>query len=177
MRAIADAARIRRFIEALGRRARSPGIVYLTGGATAVLHGFRPTTIDVDIKMDPEPAGAFEAIASLKDELDINVELASPDQFVPAVPGWQERSLFIAQHGPVKFLHYDPITQALSKIERGDARDLADVRALIAAGLVDEKKLVDRFGEIVPQLPRYPAIDVDAFESKVRAFVGGGEKK
>jgi hypothetical protein len=44
-----------------------------------VLVGWRGTTIDVDLKMSPEPEGAFEAIAALKDELDINVELAAPD--------------------------------------------------------------------------------------------------
>jgi hypothetical protein len=30
------------------------------------------------MRMDPEPAGVFEALAALKDELDINIELASP---------------------------------------------------------------------------------------------------
>lgn len=34
------------------------------------------TTIDVDLKPDPEPAGLFEAIAALKEELDTDVELA-----------------------------------------------------------------------------------------------------
>ena len=44
----------------------------------------------------------------LKDELDINVELASPDHFIPAVPGWRDRSLLIGQEGRIRFFHYDP---------------------------------------------------------------------
>ena len=76
-------------MEAFGREATGPGRVYLTGGSTAVLEGWREATVDVDLKLDPEPAGAFEAIAHLKDTLDINVELAAPDQFVPPLPGWQ----------------------------------------------------------------------------------------
>ena len=52
---------------------------------------------------DPEPPGLFEALAVLKDQLDINVELAYPDQSIQAIPGWRERSLFIARHGPVEF--------------------------------------------------------------------------
>lgn len=83
MRGIVDRATLERFLAELGRRARGPGRVYLTGGATALLYGWRPATVDVDLKLDPEPAGAFEAIAGLKEELDLNVELASPDQFLP----------------------------------------------------------------------------------------------
>lgn len=72
---------------ALGKQVRGKGRIYFTGGATAVLYGWRPMTIDIDIKPEPEPAGLFEAIAELKEELEINVELASPDQFIPVIPG------------------------------------------------------------------------------------------
>jgi hypothetical protein len=74
-------------MEALGQRVKGPGTIYLTGGATALLFGWRAKTIDVDIKADPEPRGLFEAIAELKESLDANVELASPDLFIPEVPG------------------------------------------------------------------------------------------
>jgi hypothetical protein len=83
MRGTVDLAKLERLLAELGRRARGPGRIYLTGEATALLHGWRGSTVDIDLKLDPEPAGAFEAIAELKDELDVNVELASPDQFVP----------------------------------------------------------------------------------------------
>src|SRR5690348_5760750 len=112
MRAEADKIKIQKFMAAIGERVLGESSIYLTGGATAVLHDWRAMTIDVDIKPDPEPRGLFEAIAAVKNELDINVELASPDQFIPAIPGWRERSLFIAQHGPVSFFHYDPCGQA-----------------------------------------------------------------
>src|SRR5947208_2214352 len=98
MRGETDRAKLLRFMAALGERVRGEGTIYVTGGATALLYNWRATTIDVDIKPDPEPPGLFEAIATLKEELDINVELASPDQFIPAIPGWRERSLFIAHH-------------------------------------------------------------------------------
>jgi hypothetical protein len=119
MRAETDAAKLKAFMAELGNRVRGPGRIYLAGGATALLHGWRSTTIDVDLKPDPEPPGLFEALAVLKDELDINVELASPDQFIPAVPGWRERSLFIARHGQIEFFHYDPYGQALSNCNAG----------------------------------------------------------
>ncbi len=105
MRSERDNRRIESFIAALGKRVQSAGAVYLTGGATAVLHGWRSSTIDINLKAAPEPPGFFEAIALLKDELDVNVELASPDDFIPEIPGWRERSLFIARHGSVDFFH------------------------------------------------------------------------
>lgn len=49
-------------MSALGRSVKSPGRVYLTGGATALLHGWRPVTVEVVLKADPEPAGFFEAM-------------------------------------------------------------------------------------------------------------------
>ena len=57
----------------LAAAARGPGKVYLTGGATALLLDFREQTIDIDLKLDPEPAGVFEAIARLKDRLELNI--------------------------------------------------------------------------------------------------------
>ena len=73
MRAETDAAKLMAFMAELGNRVRGPGRIYFAGGATALLHGWRSTTIDVDLKADPEPPGLFEALAVLKDELDINV--------------------------------------------------------------------------------------------------------
>lgn len=61
MRAETDLAKLQAFMAALGKHARGPGRIYLTGGATAVLHGWRPMTIDVDLKPDPEPAGLFDS--------------------------------------------------------------------------------------------------------------------
>src|SRR5437879_9951512 len=109
----------------IGRRATSPGTIYLTGGSTALLLGIREQTIDVDIKLDPEPGGVFEAIASLKEALQLNVELASPDDFLPPLPGWRERSRHITTAGEVEFKHYDLYSQALAKIERGHDQDIA----------------------------------------------------
>jgi hypothetical protein len=170
MRAETDRAKLETFMAALGNRARGEGIVYLTGGATAVLYGWRTMTIDIDIKPDPEPPGLFEALAVLKNELDINVELASPDQFVPPIPGWRERSLFIARHGFIRFFHYDPFGQALSKLQRRHDRDIRDVRSSLRDGLITKAGLREMFALIEPQLIRYPAIDPPSFRAAVMKF-------
>src|SRR5690606_8007437 len=62
MRQPLDPDRLRRVLEALGRACRGPGTLYLTGGVTALLEGWRAATIDVEVKLDPEPEGMFAAI-------------------------------------------------------------------------------------------------------------------
>ena len=172
MRAVSDAAKIERLMQGIGRLAGGSGRVYLVGGASAVTVGWRSSTVDADLKLDPEPEGVFEAIAKLKDDLDMNVELAAPDDFIPPVPGWRERSPFIARHGPVDFFHYDFYGQALAKIERGHVTDLRDVREMAGRGLIGREALARCFEAIVPELVRYPAVDPDAFRAKVEGFIG-----
>src|SRR5260370_1837938 len=147
MRAIADADRIHRFMRALGGEAPADTRVYFTGGPTAVLEGWRPSTMDVDIRVVRERDALFRAIPRLKEELQINVEIASPDHFIPVRAGWEERSPFIAREGRVSFHHFDLYAQALAKIERGHAQDLADVQEMIRRGLVDRARLLEEFDQ------------------------------
>lgn len=161
---------VRHFMRELGLAVREEGRVYFTGGVSAVLYGWRETTIDIDLRSDPEPAGFFEALHALKEKLAINLELAAPSDFIPELPGWRERSVFIARHGQLDFYHYDFYSQALSKIERGHDRDLDDVRQMLASRLVNPEKLAALFEQIRSAIIRYPAINPDAFARKVAVF-------
>ncbi len=145
--------------------------MYLTGGATAVLHGWRASTVDIDLKLDPEPSGVFEAIGRLKDELDVNVELASPDHFIPVPDDWAARSDFVDRYGAVDLFHFDYRAQALSKIARGHDRDLADVRAMLARELVRPDELREAFEATAPRLARYPGLDAAAYRARVERFL------
>lgn len=40
--------KLREFMAALGRETLGMGRIYLTGGATALLYGWRPMTVDID---------------------------------------------------------------------------------------------------------------------------------
>lgn len=171
MRQVADADRIRRFMRALGRAAAAPGRVFFTGGATAVLMGWRPSTIDVDLKLLPDQDSILRAVPELKESLQINVELASPDDFIPVREGWADRSPFIEQEGRLSFHHFELVFQALAKIERGHEQDLVDVREMLARGLVTGAELRQAFLAIRSQLYRYPAVDPSAFENAVAAVI------
>jgi hypothetical protein len=168
MRPPVDAVRIRELARRLGRVAPGRTRIYLTGGATAVLEGWRASTIDVDLRFEPESDALLRELAALKDRLEINVELASPPDFIPELPGWRERSPLVFSDGSVDVHHFDPYSQALSKVERGFAHDVADVHAMLGSGLVEPALLTELYAAIEPELYRYPAIDPTAFRRKLR---------
>lgn len=169
-RPTSDADKVYQLMRRLGEEARGPGCVYLVGGASAVIYGWRGSTIDVDLKLDPEPAGAFDAIARAKEALDMNIELAAPDDFIPPLPGWKERSQFIVRHGRVDFLHYDFYAQALAKIERGHQQDFRDIAAMMDEGLIDPSRLMTLYDAVEPDLIRYPSLDPPSFRARVERF-------
>lgn len=103
MRANIDTQKLERLMQLLGREAQGSGCIYFTGGASALLIGWRNSTVDVDIRLDPEPPGIFQAIAKLKQELNINIELASPQDFLPPLPGWRDRSV-LANEAKFRFI-------------------------------------------------------------------------
>jgi hypothetical protein len=167
MRELADGDRIRRLMPALGAAAPADGVCYLVGGATAVLLGWRASTIDVDIELEPEQDEILRALPQIKDSLRINVELASPRHFIPLPGGWRERSPSIGREGRLTFKHFDLYSQALAKIERGHSQDLEDLDAMLERGLIEADRLSAFFDEIEPQLYRFPAIDRGDFRRRV----------
>ena len=169
MRPPVDAPRIRTLARELGRIAHTPVRIYLTGGSTAVIEGWRESTIDVDLRLEPETEELMRALPSLKDRLAINIELVSPPDFIPELPGWRERSTLLLTEGAVSLHHFDPYSQALAKIERGFRHDIADLHAMIARDLIEPTRLRELFDAIEPELYRYPAVDPSSFRRKLDA--------
>lgn len=172
MRELVDAERVRALARLLGTVAAADTTLYLTGGATAVMEGWRSSTVDVDLLIEPESDALQRRIASAKEELGLNIEHAAPPDFIPELDGWRERSPFVLAAGGLTVRHFDPYSQALSKIERGFDQDLEDVEAMVARGLVDPGRAMELFAAIEPQLFRYPAIDPAAFRGKVERALG-----
>lgn len=159
------------FMQSVGRMINKNATFYLTGGATAILYGFREGTIDIDIAGDMDEL--FSSIPKLKERLQINIEMAKPTDFIPSLPGEKGRHIAIGTFGKVTFMHFDPYAQAFSKIVRGHATDIADVKALMASELVDIRKLC----EMVKKLPdhnfaRYPRLHRSAVTAAVESFSG-----
>ncbi|HTZ65132.1 MAG TPA: DUF6036 family nucleotidyltransferase [Solirubrobacteraceae bacterium] len=167
MRPPVDRERLHALGHKLGQTADTKTIVYLTGGATAVLEGWRASTVDVDLRFDPDSDTLLRALTPLKEELQINIELASPPDFIPELPGWRERSPVVFETGNVQVRHFDPYSQALSKIERGFNQDREDVANMLGGALIRSDRLLELYEQIEPELYRYPAIDPGAFRAKV----------
>jgi hypothetical protein len=172
MRPRADAERVRSLARELGLSARTPARMYLTGGATAVLEGWRSTTVDVDVLFEPDADELLRQIPELKERLQVNVELASPPDFIPELPGWRERSPFVMREGNLDVHHFDPYSQALSKLERAFDQDLEDVREMIQRKLVNPDLALQLYEAIEPDLYRYPAIDPASFRARVERELG-----
>ena len=176
MRQPITAARVEEFMNALGSGVSSPARVFLVGGATAVLLGWRNSTIDIDLKVVPERDELLRQFSVLKERLELNIELASPDDFIPELPGWEDRSQFIRQVGRLTFLHYDFYAQALAKIERGHDSDQRDVEEMITSNLVDPNRLLEIFSRIEGDIHRYPALDAPSFRKAVELIVNQSSK-
>jgi hypothetical protein len=144
--------------------------MYLTGGATAVLAGWRESTVDVDVRFEPDSDEALSRIRDLKEELAVNVELASPLDFLPPLEGWRDRSPFRFREGNLEVFDFDPYSQALSKLERGFELDLADVRSMIASGQVEPGRLLELFEAIESELFRFPAVDPATLRTSVESL-------
>jgi len=71
MRDLANEQKIFEFFKFLGRRVRGNTRVYLTGGSTAVLIGWRDSTLDIDLRFEPELDEVFRALPELKEQLQI----------------------------------------------------------------------------------------------------------
>lgn len=149
--------------------------MYVTGGATALLSGWRTTTVDLDLKLDPEPPGAFGAIARIKEDFDVNIELAAPDDFLPQLPDWREHSPLIDRFGAVEVRHYDLRAQALAKLSRGFERDIADVRAMLELRLVHCSALRAALDQMRPRLERFPRVSPIDLEGRLAEVCPGGE--
>ncbi len=176
MRADADRDRIERLLTELGKLGSAGDRVYLAGGASATLIGWRQFTQDVDIRIEASASEPLlRAISELKERLDVNVELAGPLDFLPAPLGWQDRSVFLARYGALDVFHTDFTLQAISKLERGLDRDLADVKAMLERGLITVAAVRETFAEMEPELYRFPSVDAGGLREVVAAFAAAHE--
>jgi hypothetical protein len=144
--------------------------VYLVGGGTAVYLGWRRSSIDVDLYSDRDVV--FRDIQQIKERLNINIEFARPEDFVPPLRGTADRHVFIDTVGSITFYHYDPYAQAFSKVVRGFQRDLDDAQQFLRSGMVDPR----RFRSLVAAIPdsayaRYPSLSRDGVEKAAETFL------
>jgi len=164
--------RIEQFLRELGKRYRGGGRLYLVGGTQMVFAGFRGQTEDIDytVQLEGDHQEFTAAVRSLIRELNISVEPAGPGDFIPLPGGWEQRSRFVGRYGRLDVYTFDPVSTALSKIERGSSRDIDDVLALLDQGIVSIPELQSAFEAILPRLET-ESLRVDEYDFR-RKFEG-----
>jgi hypothetical protein len=157
MRPPIDRLRVHYFLVKLGIEFHYPARLYLVGGTTLVYEGLRQQSLDIDISYevaDEHETEFSRAIRRLKEEMQINIELASPGDFIPLPAGWKERAKFVGRFGQVDVFHFDLYSTALSKIERGREGDYEDILAMLRSDQINMDELERAFANIMPRLER-----------------------
>ncbi|MGH2560790.1 MAG: DUF6036 family nucleotidyltransferase [Thermomicrobiales bacterium] len=152
MRQRTDQARLRRFLEALGRRVHRPLRFYLVGGSVLIDLGLRAATVDIDYVAEADDPATLDqleqAIRSLKNELDVNVEPASPADFLPIPSDALDRSRFVGRYGQVSVYYYHLPSQVIAKAARGLEQDLADAERLVNTGEISWQEVEETWREV-----------------------------
>lgn len=147
---------IEQFLVQVGRTRRS-GRLYLTGGAVLVYRGIRSgQTLDINIQITLDPTDLTTEVAQLKHKLNINIEFASPGDFMPLPTQWEARSEFLRRYGQVDAFYFDWYSIALSKTQRANRQDILDVRLLIRQGYVDVTELDRLFQDVLNKIGSPP---------------------
>ncbi|MFL5626105.1 MAG: DUF6036 family nucleotidyltransferase [Ktedonobacteraceae bacterium] len=166
---------IEQFLMQVGRT-RQPGRLYLTGGAALVHRGIRPgQTLDIAIQIIVDPAHLTTQVAQLKQQLNMNIEFASPGDFLPLPTRWEARSQFIKRYDQVDVFYFDWYSIALSKMQRVNRQDVVDVQLLVRQGFVDVTELdllyqdgLDKIGR-PPYDQLFPNLSQQQFSQRYQA--------
>jgi len=63
--------------------------------------------------------------------MNINIEFASPGDFIPLLMQWEACSEFIKRYDQVDVFYFDWYSIALSKMQRANRQDVVDAQLLI----------------------------------------------
>jgi hypothetical protein len=154
MRPKVDKARIEDFLKNLGRNFRKSGRLYLVGGAALVHSGVRSgSTLDIDVEIAGENEGEMiDAIRQLIQQMNINVEFASPGDFMPLPKHWLTQSQYVGRYGAIDVFYFDFYSIALSKMQRGSDLDINDVKLLLQQRVITLEGLDSAYQEVFAQL-------------------------
>lgn len=147
---------IEHFLVEVGRT-RLPGQIYIVGGAALIHKGIRPgQTLGIDIQITSDPANLTAQIVQLKQKLNINIEFASPGDFMPLPAQWEVRSEFIRRYGQVDAFYFDWYSIALSKAQRANPQDVVDLQLLVRQHFVDLAELDVLYQDVLNKIGKPP---------------------
>jgi hypothetical protein len=163
MRNNATKSDIEKFLNALGKAFHKPGRLYLAGGAALVHMGLRPgSTLDIDIVIETTAEDEMvKAIRQLVEQMQLNIEFSSPEDFIPLPSQWMAHAKYIGRYGSLDAFYFDFYSLALSKISRGSDRDLVDVKLLVQQKVITLEELDAAYQEVLPRMGKRPYMNLD----------------
>lgn len=88
--------------------------------------------------------------------MNINVEFASPGDFIPLPTQWEARSEFIKRYDQVDVFYFDWYSIALSKMQRANRQDVVDVQLLVRQGFIDLNELDALYQNVLNRIGNPP---------------------
>lgn len=154
---------IEKFLKSLGKSFHKTGRLYLAGGAALVHMGIRPgATMDIDVAIETSDEDEMvTAIRRIVEQMQINVEFASPGDFIPLPTQWMAQAHYVGRYGAVDVFYFDFYSLALSKISRGNDRDLIDVKLLLQQKAITLEYLDAAYREVLPRMGKRPYINLN----------------
>ena len=153
---------------------RRPVRFYLVGGIVLIDLGLRGATLDIDYVADAdEPAALDEleqAIRSLKEELNVNVEPASPADFLPIPASALGRSRYVGQFSSVSVYYYHLPSVVIAKAARGLEQDLADIESLLQSAEVGWDQVEETWLEVRASPTGWLRYEPDEVERRLDAL-------
>lgn len=144
---------IQAFLIEVGKRCTQPAVLYLVGGGALLLLGHSRPTFDIDyIGTDiPSLRNDLERlIQDIADELRMDVEAVPFQEMVPPLAGAAGRHVYVGQFGNLTVYIFDPLSIALSKLDRGSESDLEDIVFLLKRQLVTIPLLEQAVQDAIP---------------------------
>lgn len=135
---------VRRFLEKLGEEYESPARLYLIGGSALCLLGSPRRTMDLDFSLavSETTKKLRNAMAAVADQLHVELEVITIEEFVPVPANASLRHKFVGQFGQIDVYVFDPYTLALSKLARGLETDIQDILFMLNHDLLESRQLM-----------------------------------
>jgi hypothetical protein len=162
---------VEQFLQDLGRAFRGRGRMYLLGGAALVHARVRCGPIQ-DISLIVTRGDLYRAARKVAQAMNIPIEFISLRLWIPLPSQWETRSRYVGRSGKIDVFYLDFYAVALSKMSRGNDRDIKDVTLLLQQGLLSLAGLDAASGEVVANVGkgRYRRMDPQQFARRYQAI-------
>jgi hypothetical protein len=162
---------VEQFLQDLGRAFRGRGRMYLLGGA-ALVHAGVPCEPTQEIGLVVTRGDLYRAARKVAQAMNVAIEFTSLSLWIPLPSQWETMSRYVGRYGKIDVFYLDFYAVALSKMNRGNDRDIKDVKLLLQQELLSLAELDAAYEEVVESVGkgRYRRMDPQQFARRYQAI-------